>query len=112
MISQANIEFLISIGIFIISVLVIVNYVVQVIPSSYETNKMEKLENKAYQISEILMFTEGWPANWDSLNYSNISYIGIGTNEKYILNKTKILKLTQFCSENYSNISEIFKYFI
>lgn len=104
---STTIEFIISVGIFISAVIIVASEVTYTLPAQHENAVQQKIMNKAYQISEILMFTEGWPKNWDSLDSSQISFIGLTADEKYVLNKTKIDAINHKCSNNYRNISNL-----
>lgn len=104
--SQINIEFIISVGIFISVIIIIASDVVHVFPAEYENIRQEKVKNKAYQVSEILLFSKGIPENWPELEISQISTIGLAI-KRYDLNLSKILALEAKCNIDYESMSNL-----
>lgn len=101
---QVNVEFIVSFLVF----LSILSFVSFKIISNYPEFRKETIKNfmisKAYQISHILIYDDGYPPDW---NLSNVEMIGLTSGVPYILNYNKILELN--CNETeYQKIKSIF----
>lgn len=93
-----EIEFIISIFVFITTISFVTIIIINNIPLFYNIAISENTKSKSYQFSQILLFDEGYPKNWNSVDLSQTNRIGLSTGEKYILDINKINRLSQFCS--------------
>ncbi|MFH0832563.1 MAG: hypothetical protein V1900_02500 [Candidatus Aenigmatarchaeota archaeon] len=93
-----NIEFLISVFLFL-SVIVSTTIVVEreLFPLE-ERSLLEDLKARSHYISSMLLFDNGFPENWNS---SNVKRLGLSSGENYILNMSKINELNKTCSTSY-----------
>lgn len=101
-----DIEFVLSITLFL-SVIVFVSFVITGnIPVFHGESVNEDLRARSYQISQLLMFDQGQPANW---NPSNVQRIGLSTGTAYNLSSTKVSNLASLCSgvSGYNNVRSL-----
>ena len=93
-----EIEFIISIFVFITTVSFVTLIIINNIPLFYNIALTENLKAKSYQFSEILLFDEGYPKNWNTMQLSDINRIGLSNGQNYFLDINKISKLSEYCS--------------
>ena len=93
-----EIEFVISVFVFITTVSFVTIIIINNIPLFYNIALTENLKSKSYQFSQMLLFDEGYPRNWDTMQLSDISRLGLSSGQKYFLDKNKIDSLSAFCS--------------
>jgi len=105
--AQVNIEFIISAGIFAVSIIYVVSVILNSLPSYHEIMINEVLKSKPYQISEAILLSEGEPKNWNEHDINQVSSIGLSTSEPYVLDKNKLEKLNETCNNNYEKVKEI-----
>lgn len=92
--AQINIHFIISLVIF----LGVVIYLIHVLLTSYPLYdrdiKSDLLYAKAYQVSELLIKSPGYPKDWNSTNFERVGLIS----EPYLLEQSKISELEKICN--------------
>ncbi len=93
-----EIEFIISVFVFITTISFVTLVIINNVPLFYNIALTENIKAKSYQFSEILLFDEGYPKNWDTMQLSGINRIGLSTGQNYFLSPNKISKLSEFCS--------------
>lgn len=102
--AQANIEFIISIVIF----LIVVMFISFSIFSNYRVFHAESEKNiiksKGFMISELLILDKGYPNNWNNLN--NVQRIGLAE-RPYVLNREKVLAIDSCSPDNYTRIKNL-----
>ncbi len=81
---QLNLEFMISISIFIIVISYVTINSISTLPDLHQQTKSNSLRTKIYQMSELLLFD---------------SRIGLSTGEPYTLDQAKINSLQSLCSD-------------
>lgn len=100
-----DIEFILSVVVFLGAVaFAIFMIALNVIPTVHIYSNTEDMRSRAYQLSEILLFSEGYPKNWDQ---NNVNSIGLSSPEYYILDSKKILNLSELCIYNYQRVKEL-----
>ncbi|MBI4174560.1 MAG: hypothetical protein HY517_02855 [Candidatus Aenigmarchaeota archaeon] len=94
----AEIEFIISVFVFITTISFVTFLIISNIPTLHGTAYTERLKTISYQYSELLVFDEGSPKNWQ-LDAVNANRIGFSSGSRYILQKSKIDALAALCSD-------------
>lgn len=105
---SVNVEFIISVFVFLTTISFITITIINNIPAFRYISISEINNAKAYAISEILLFDEGYPSTgltwWDvSRGYTNVAdiqRIGLSSGKKYFLSRDKILALNNICNNN------------
>lgn len=101
---QFNIEYLVSLAIFIVILVFVSSQVAQVVPRLHSESTSNQLDAKGYRITDTLIKTNGEPDNWES---STPKSIGLAK-EPYILSDAKITAFKNLCSSNYNLVRSIF----
>ncbi len=94
-----EIEFIISVFVFITTISFVTLIIVSNIPTLHNTAAGESVKSWAYQYSEMLLMDEGAPKNWDSLTFGEVKRIGFSDGERYMLNYAKLQKLRDACND-------------
>ena len=94
----AEIEFIISIFVFITTISFVTFLIISNIPTLHGTSYTERLKVISYQYSELLVFDEGAPKDWQ-LDSANANRVGFSAGQRYFLNKNKIDALASLCSD-------------
>jgi hypothetical protein len=102
--AQVNLEFIISVAVFISTLTFITVNVMNIFPTFQSEINKDILKSKAWQISEIL-FKKGYPENWENLD--EVAMLGFSTDKYYVLNKTKLTVINQCDSTSYDKIREL-----
>ncbi len=97
---QFNIEYIISIVIFVSMSAYIIFLVYDLSPTFADQSQEERLRAKSLEISEMLLGTDGEPNNWNS---GNVKVVGLSTNKSYIVNSTKIEELNSMSNSDAYN---------
>ncbi|HLD39500.1 MAG TPA: hypothetical protein VJB05_04280 [archaeon] len=95
----AEIEFVISVFVFITTVSFVTSIVISNMPLFHGASISDTLKAKSWQYSEMLLLDEGAPANWQTLPFDEVNRIGLSTIERYVLDKDKIDMLAAMCSD-------------
>jgi|GEM_PF-1920130 len=103
--AQVNLEFIISVGVFISTLTFVTASVTGIFPEFQNEVNKNILKSRAWQISEIL-FEKGYPENWKTLD--EVSMLGFSDDEYYILNKTKLTAINQCDSASYDKLRKLF----
>jgi hypothetical protein len=103
-----DIEFVLSIFLFLGSISFITILIGRESLALQNSLISENLKSESYQISEILMFDKGSPANWGDpgVTINDIKRLGIFSSD-YVLNSTKLAKLQSLCISDYNSVNEI-----
>ena len=95
----AELEFIISVFVFITTISFVTFLIISNIPILHSLSASESLKSKSYQYSELLLFDEGAPMNWeDESDTQNIKRIGLSGGRRYFVDVDKIAKLNSICS--------------
>ena len=105
----SEIEFIISVFVFITSVSFVTIIIINNIPLFHNKAFTDNLKAKSWQYSEILLFDEGYPKNWQAVQLADIKRIGFSSGF-YIIDRTKLSQLNVLCSDpsiGYSKIKNL-----
>ena len=94
----SEIEFIISVFVFITSVSFVTVIIINNIPIFHNNAISDSLKARSWQYSEILLFDEGYPSNWQTKQLSEIKRIGFSTGSKYLIDNSKLTKLGVLCT--------------
>lgn len=98
-----EIEFIISVFVFITSLSFATILIVNNIPLFHGTAASETLKSKSWQHSEMLLFDEGYPMDWETRPLSEIKRVGFSTGRRYFLDTDKLTRLNALCmSQGYN----------
>ncbi|MCX6818403.1 MAG: hypothetical protein NT129_00185 [Candidatus Aenigmarchaeota archaeon] len=100
-----NIEFVLSVIVFITTITFVTMTIVNNIPFLHRESISEHVKSKAYQISDILLFDEGYPSNW---NENTVARLGLSSGKSYELSTQKITDLNDSCALNPNRTKELF----
>ena len=96
-----DIEFMISIMVFLTAITFVSFSPVSNIPKLHQESLSQDIKSKAFQISEILMFDQGWPTNWTTLlpnQDSQVNRLGLSGGGRYFLDSAKVTALNTYCT--------------
>jgi|SRR3989344_4458371 len=94
-----EIEFIISVFVFITSVSFVTLVIVSNIPLLHNTASGENLKAMSYQYSEMLVFDEGYPTTWSSGNFADARRLGFSSGKRYFVDINKITKFNTYCTD-------------
>lgn len=92
-----NIEFVLSVMVFLSTVSFVTFVIINNIPTMHHEAVSDHIKARAYEISHMLIFDTGNPANWDE---SNVRKIGLSSGKPYELSSEKITNLNDLCSNS------------
>jgi hypothetical protein len=99
---QINVEYIISITIFITIALYFAVQVMQRTPAYIRASRNEYLQSEVYQISELIINNAGEPSNWETLwqaSPQSVLRFGLSSGQKVnLLSTGKIQMLGTACS--------------
>jgi len=100
-----DIEFILSVFVFVSTVsFIVIMVVLGNIPSLHHISTSEDIRSRSYQISEKLLLTEGKPSNWNS---NTVTSLGLSSGDMYVLDINKINELGILCSNNNTRFKEL-----
>ena len=94
-----EVEFIISVFVFITSVSFVTLIIVSNIPLLHNTANGENLKAISYQYSEMFAFDEGYPVNWSDGNFADAQRLGFSTGRRYFVDINKITKFSAYCTD-------------
>jgi hypothetical protein len=94
-----EIEFIISVFVFITSISFVTIIIVGNIPTVHNAAISENIKSTAYQYSEMLLIDEGAPADWNTFPFSEAKRVGFSTGIRYLLDIGKITQLSDLCRD-------------
>ncbi len=105
-----EVEFIISVMLFLTVIVFIVVSISREIPSLENRANIDNIRANGYAVSQLLLFDKGEPQDWGALaGYDKIRRIGLSSGEPYILSMNKINKLENFCRDmGYQNLMAMF----
>lgn len=103
---DVNFEFIISVSVFLIVVTYISFSVVNLIPYFHDQSTQNIGLSKSYQVSEMLLFSEGFPNDWETGGINYLERPGLSNGTQYYLDETKLDKMQELCQNNYSDFKE------
>ncbi len=93
-----DIEFILSVFVFLGVVVFVTFVIIGNIPVFHREALNENLRARAYQASQLLVFDEGEPSNWDTSNVRRIG-LQVSTGDAYRISRTKITNLATLCND-------------
>jgi len=99
--AQLNIEFILAVTLFIISILFISYTATQEWFSLKTEIDEEEKKLLGYAISQLIIYDKGYPENWDSLE--NLQKFGLSLHP-YTLSRNKLNAINNCSYENYNKI--------
>ena len=104
-----NIEFIFSVFIFTVTIIFVLISLASSLAPLHKDAVTDSVRSKVYQMSELLLFDEGDPKNWQAIpSINSINRIGLSTGEKYSISQGKITKLQALCNTNYADVVKRF----
>lgn len=101
-----NIEFMVSVLVFLLTIgFILINIAGNLIPLHRDA-ELDAIRSRAYQLSQIIVFDEGDPKNWEVLG--NATRVGLSTGDKYVMSSAKISSFNATCNSNYDNLLEMY----
>ncbi len=91
----AEVEFVISVFVFITTVTFTSALIVGNIPLFHDSSVFETIKSKSYQYSELLLFDEGYPKDW---NWGTVERIGLSSGKRYFVDESKMTELNTICN--------------
>lgn len=95
-----NIDFVVSILIFLSTISFVSVSIVNNLPIFHHESLSDTLKARSYQISHLFLFDEGFPSNWDM---NTVQRIGL-SEDPYILDRDKIDELNALCLSDYERV--------
>ena len=94
-----DIEFIVSALVFLTTIIFVTFLIISEIPTFRSGAFSDDLRSRAYETSQLLLFDEGEPANWQTLSDVNqVRRLGLSSGSRYGTSSSKISKLNEFCS--------------
>ncbi len=92
-----EIEFIISVFIFITTMSFVTFLIVSSIPAFHNTAVGELVKSRSYQFAEIMFMDEGSPTNWQIQPFADVKRIGFSTGKRYVIDQSKLDQLAALC---------------
>ncbi|MBI2971224.1 MAG: hypothetical protein HYY37_02270 [Candidatus Aenigmarchaeota archaeon] len=102
-----DIEFVISVLVFLVTISFTVITIGRQFPSLEERALTDDIKSKSYQLAELLIFDEGEPKNWETKPLGEVRRIGLSSGQHYILDIDKITSLQAICNGDYAAFKSI-----
>lgn len=103
-----NIEFFLSVAVFISTIFFLILNIANSIPQFHNEAFLSSIRATAFDVSQIVLLDEGSPKNWAVLPLIQmVNRFGLSTSEKYVLSEAKIIRLATFCATDYNSVRNI-----
>ncbi|MBI4896497.1 MAG: hypothetical protein HY832_03020 [Candidatus Aenigmarchaeota archaeon] len=100
-----DIEFMISLFMFLVTISFITYTIAGNLPRYHEEATVNHLRSVAFQASELLLFDKGNPQDWQSESViTDVNQIGLAADKKYKIDSVKIAALNKYCTNEYDAI--------
>ena len=99
-----NIEFVLSILVFLSTITFVSFIVISNIPYIHHESISEHIKSRAYQVSYLLLFDEGHPTDW---NENTVAKLGLSNGNPYELDEDKIADLNDLCGSDKNRTKEL-----
>ncbi len=93
-----EVEFIISVFVFITTISFVAAMIVGNIPLFHDSAVAEGIKSKSHQYSELLLFDEGYPRDWNGEIIDDIYRFGFSTGKRYFIDINKLDKMNQICN--------------
>lgn len=102
-----DIEFMVSLFMFLMSISFITYIIAGNLPRYHEEATINHLRSVAFQTSELLVFDSGYPTTWErSASMDEIRQIGLASSKKYVLSREKLAWIETNCKNRYAVIKD------
>lgn len=101
-----DIEFILSVFVFLASLSFATAAVGRNIPVLKEGALVDTMRSESYQISELLVATHGAPENWETVGDDEIERIGLAR-ENNVLESRKVDRLQELCRDDYEKVNRM-----
>ena len=102
---QANIEFVISVLVFLITLSFVLFTIINNLPVFHRESVKDALRSKGFQVSQLLVMDQGYPQDWSNL--ANAQRLGLTSGEPYILVEDKVLALSCDGDTSYNKTKQL-----
>lgn len=102
----SELEFIISVFVFITTISFVTIIIVNNIPLFHTATVSERLKARSWQHSEMLLLDEGYPADWQTKMFSEVERIGLSSG-RYFLDRNKLNQLSLLCSDPNTSYSAV-----
>lgn len=100
-----DIEFILSVFVFVTTVsFVVIMVVIGNIPGLQQLSISEDLRSRNFQITENLIFSQGYPENWVE---GNVTSLGLSSGDYYRMSLGKINNMSSLCQNNYQRVKDL-----
>lgn len=106
----AEIEFIISVFVFITSISFVTVLLINNIPLFHNSAFTEGLKSKSWQFSEMLLFDQGYPKDWQTKQFNEVRRIGFSSGSRYFIDQNKLSGMNAFCLDpntGYNGIKQL-----
>jgi hypothetical protein len=93
-----TIEFILSLAIFLSAISFIALTINSRIPLFEQQSALDNLLSEGYQITDLIMFSEGEPRDWET-DVPNSVRVGLSSGEDYTISTSKLDALDAFCND-------------
>lgn len=100
-----NIEFMISVFVFLVTISFIILTLTGSLIPLHKDASLNSMRSVGYQLSQVILFDEGDPKNWDPIN---VNRAGVSGGEKYLVSSAKIANFNATCAANYSKLLDMY----
>jgi hypothetical protein len=100
-----DIEFILAVVVFLSAITFVSYVIIGNVPALHRESLSEDLRSRAYQVSQLLLFDQGEPADWDT-NPLSVQRLGLSTGEAYTISSAKITALATVCGD-YNNLKSL-----
>lgn len=100
-----DIEFILSVFVFVTTVsFAVIMVVIGNIPGLQQLSTSEDLRSRNFQITEKLIFTQGYPEDWVE---DSVASLGLSSGEYYKMSLNKINNMSSLCQNNYQKVKDL-----
>jgi hypothetical protein len=96
---MVEIEFILSVLVFVVSISFVTLVIVGNIPLLHNTATGENAKAMSFQYSEMLVLDEGYPMNWSDGNFAQVVRMGFSTGQRHVVDGAKISKMSVYCND-------------
>jgi len=99
-----DIEFILAIIVFLSTISFVTFVILSNIPVFHGESISEDLRARAYEISQLIIFDQGYPSDW---NPSNVLRIGLSNGTGYVIDTIKVENLKSLCASDYARTKSL-----
>ncbi len=106
-----DIEFMISIMVFLTAIAFVSFSIISNIPKLGQESLSQDIKSKSFQVSELLLFDQGWPSDWTlaQLQAGQVQRLGASNGTRYFVDTAKVVALNTYCAVpgNYDKVKDL-----